>query len=72
MVSRLDSGGIANAEKGGKMKASEYILTATFQNMLAIFDVEIEDFTCHNCEDKENCQSSYDIYNIDGDCLEEK
>ena len=54
------------------MKSSEYILTEHFQNVLARYDIKIEDFTCHNCEDKENCQFSYDIYNIGGDCLEVK
>ena len=54
------------------MKASEYIFTEHFWNQLARFDLKIDDFTCHTCPDKENCSSSYDVYNIDGDCLEEK
>jgi hypothetical protein len=54
------------------MKASEYILSERFHNELSRHDLKIEDFTCHNCPDKEDCISSYDRYNIDGDCLEAK
>ena len=52
------------------MKASEYILTEHFHNQLAKNYLKIEDFTCHDCPEKEDCDSSYGIYNIDGDCLE--
>ena len=51
------------------LKASEYILTEHFHNELTRHDLKIEDFTCHTCTEKEECSSSYDIYNINGDCL---
>ena len=54
------------------MKASEYIFTEHFHNQLARHDLKIEDFTCHDCPEKEDCSSSYDTYNIDGDCLEDR
>jgi len=28
-----------------------------------------EDFTCHECLDKDVCQYSFDLYNTNGDCL---
>ena len=54
------------------MKSSEYILTEHFHNQLTRYNLKIEDFTCHDCPEKEECSSSYDTYNTDGDCLEEK
>lgn len=32
----------------------------------------IEEFTCNNCDDVDKCIWSYDLYNIDGDCLAQK
>ena len=54
------------------MKASEFIETEVFKEMLKEFDLELEDFTCYYCGSKEACPSSYDPYNINYDCLEEK
>jgi hypothetical protein len=28
--------------------------------------------TCDTCEDNEDCPSSFDMYNTNGDCLEDK
>lgn len=28
--------------------------------------------TCDTCDDKHTCRSAFDMYNLDGDCLEEK
>lgn len=32
----------------------------------------IADFTCTNCQFVTTCRSAYDLYNTNGDCLEEK
>lgn len=32
----------------------------------------ILDFTCTNCQQVSTCPSAYDLYNTNGDCLEEK
>jgi hypothetical protein len=29
-------------------------------------------FTCETCENNDNCESAFDAYNTDGDCLESK
>jgi len=31
-----------------------------------------EDFTCFACRERAMCASAFDLYNIDGDCLESK
>ena len=31
-----------------------------------------EDYTCHKCEAKNNCEYAWDDYNTNGDCLAEK
>lgn len=31
-----------------------------------------KEYTCFGCKDEFNCRSSYDWYNLDGDCLENK
>jgi len=31
-----------------------------------------EDYRCHQCDKAPACQSAFDDYNTDGDCLEEK
>lgn len=33
---------------------------------------EIDAFTCDDCAARFTCPSSFDPYNTDGDCLEEK
>jgi hypothetical protein len=32
----------------------------------------IECFTCYDCPRWQKCPSAFDIYNTDGDCIEEK
>lgn len=34
--------------------------------------VQIEDFTCADCPHVKTCVYSFDLYNLDGDCLAEK
>lgn len=39
---------------------------------LAKHDLKIEDMTCYKCINANICICSFDIYNINGDCLMEK
>lgn len=36
------------------------------------YDKSGMDFTCDNCRARRTCPSAYDLYNVDGDCLEDK
>jgi hypothetical protein len=36
------------------------------------FEHPRKDFTCFKCVYDAICRSRYDLYNLDGDCLEEK
>jgi hypothetical protein len=38
--------------------------------MAKMFDIDV--FTCDTCAQRFTCRSSFDPYNTDGDCLEEK
>lgn len=36
------------------------------------FDVSKTEFSCYKCGAKFNCPFSFDLYNLDGECLAEK
>jgi hypothetical protein len=33
---------------------------------------KLEDFTCHDCDARATCPFAWDMYNTNGECLEEK
>lgn len=33
---------------------------------------KLETFTCYGCPHEPRCSSAWDLYNLEGDCLEEK
>jgi len=35
-------------------------------------NLDIKDCTCNECDKVEKCSYTYDLYNIDGDCIMEK
>jgi hypothetical protein len=40
--------------------------------LLKTYGDEIKEYTCFNCESKNECRYAYDMYNTNGDCLSSK
>lgn len=51
------------------MAQLQIIRSGTIIHSKQIVKHEIKNFTCDECEDKENCVLVFDAYNTDGDCL---
>lgn len=50
-------------------KTEEYLKSDTFKKILEEGNLELKDFTCYDCLLFKECEFSFDIYNINGDCL---
>ena len=47
-------------------------LSATGATEIEVNNVKPTDCTCYNCPLQRTCKSAYDLYNVDGYCLEDK
>lgn len=63
---------IDKAMSGNKEEKEKWIESPEFKEACELLNLELEDFTCFKCKDQDKCISSYDLYNLDGDCIESK